>query len=83
MGVKDQRNIELREDVLVYTSAPLERVLEVTGNVIATIWASSSARGKSYSCYGNGPLDTDFSAKLVCVHKDGYARNLCDGKNCG
>lgn len=67
MGVKDQRKIESREDVLVYTSEPLEKAIEITGKVVATIWAASSAK------------DTDWTAKLVCVHKDGYARNLCDG----
>jgi putative CocE/NonD family hydrolase len=66
-GAYDQRQIEARPDVLVFTSAPLERDLEVTGAVEAHIWATSSAP------------DTDFTAKLVDVASCGFARNLCDG----
>jgi putative CocE/NonD family hydrolase len=66
-GVFDQRPNERREDVLVYTTSPLEDDTEVTGPVSVVLWASSSAP------------DTDFTAKLVDVHPDGYARNLCDG----
>lgn len=67
MGVLDQRPVEERRDVLVYTSEPLERPLEITGPVTVSLWASSSA------------VDTDFTAKLIDVHPDGYARNLVDG----
>lgn len=67
IGVQDQRPVEERTDVLVYTSAPLEQALEITGPVTVTLWASSSA------------VDTDFTAKLVDVHPDGYAQNLLDG----
>lgn len=66
-GVQDQRPIESREDVLVYSSPPLEQPLEVTGPVTVTLYASSSA------------TDTDFTAKLVDVAPCGYARNLTDG----
>ncbi len=66
-GVKDQREIEARPDVLVYTSAPLERDTEVTGPVVAKLWVTS-----------DGP-DTDFVARLVDVHPDGFAQNLADG----
>jgi len=66
-GVFDQRALEMREDVLVYTSDALDRAIEVTGPVHIRLWASSSA------------VDTDFTGKLVDVHPDGYARNLCDG----
>ncbi|MDH5291530.1 MAG: CocE/NonD family hydrolase, partial [Acidimicrobiia bacterium] len=67
MGVRDQRPVEERRDVLVFTSEPMERPLEVTGPVSVELWASSSA------------VDTDFTAKLVDVHPDGYAMNLLDG----
>ena len=67
MGVQDQRPVEGRSDVLVYTSNPLDEALEITGPVTVSLWASSSA------------VDTDFTAKLVDVHPDGYARNLLDG----
>jgi putative CocE/NonD family hydrolase len=66
-GPIDQRAIEGREDVLVYTSRPLERDLEVTGPIEVVLYAASSAR------------DTDFAVKLVDVHPDGYAQNLADG----
>lgn len=66
-GAYDQREIEQRQDVLVYTTPPLERDLEVTGPLQVNLWAASSA------------LDTDFTAKLVDVHPDGFARNLADG----
>ena len=66
-GAYDQRPVEARADVLVYSTLPLERDMEVTGPVSVTLYASSSAR------------DTDFTAKLVDVSPDGYARNLTDG----
>ena len=66
-GAFDQRPVEFRNDVLVYTSALLEEDLEVTGPVVAKIYASTDAK------------DTDFTAKLVDVHPNGYAVNLCDG----
>ncbi len=66
-GPIDQRPIEQREDVLVYTSPPLERPLEVTGPIEVILYAESSTR------------DTDFAVKLVDVHPNGYAQNLSDG----
>ena len=66
-GVADQRPVEDRQDVLVYTSEPLERDLEITGPIEVHIFASTSA------------VDTDFTAKLVDVRPDGYAHNLQDG----
>jgi putative CocE/NonD family hydrolase len=67
MGPADQRPVESRNDVLVYTTAPLDRDLEVTGPVTLLLWAASTA------------VDTDFTAKLVDVYPDGRAINLCDG----
>jgi len=66
-GVFDQRPVEMRGDVLVYTTAPLERDTEVTGPVEVRLFAAS-----------DGP-DTDFTAKLIDVAPDGTAWNLCDG----
>ncbi|UOQ95337.1 CocE/NonD family hydrolase [Halobacillus shinanisalinarum] len=66
-GPRDQRNIEERDDVLVYTSEPLEKPLEVTGPVKVKLWASTDAE------------DTDFTAKLIDVLPDGTAYNLADG----
>jgi putative CocE/NonD family hydrolase len=66
-GAYDQRAIEEREDVLVYTSAPLDSAFEVTGPIKVILHAASTAP------------DTDFTAKLVDVAPCGYARNLTDG----
>lgn len=66
-GPMDQRAVEKRPDVLVYSTAPLPSDREVTGQIKVVLYASSSAR------------DTDFTAKLVDVFPDGTARNLTDG----
>lgn len=66
-GPYDQRTTEGREDVLVYTSDVLLTDVEVTGPISVHLWAVSSAP------------DTDFVARLVDVHPDGYAQNLTDG----
>ncbi|MCH2512161.1 MAG: CocE/NonD family hydrolase [Dehalococcoidia bacterium] len=66
-GAYDQNEVEERQDVLVYSTPPLERDVEVTGPVTVTLWASTSA------------TDTDFTAKLVDVCENGCARNLTDG----
>jgi putative CocE/NonD family hydrolase len=66
-GPYDQRPTEGREDVLVFTSGELKEDLEVTGPIVVHLWAVSSAP------------DTDFVARLVDVHPDGYAQNLIDG----
>jgi uncharacterized protein len=65
-GVFDQAEIELRDDVLVYSSPPLLEDLVVVGPVFVNFWAASSAP------------DTDFTAKLLHVRPDGVAFNLLD-----
>jgi putative CocE/NonD family hydrolase len=67
MGPYNQQTVEVRKDVLVFTSAVLKEDLEVTGPVNAIIFASSSAR------------NTDFTAKLVDVYPDGRAIRICEG----
>ena len=67
MGPRDQRPNEYRPDVLVYTTPPLDRDIEVTGPVKAVVYAASGAR------------DTDFTAKLVDVFPNGYAMNVAQG----
>lgn len=67
MGPADQRPAEMRNDVLVYSGEVLQADIEVTGPVYVVLWAASTA------------VDTDFTAKLVDVHPDGMAINLCDG----
>jgi putative CocE/NonD family hydrolase len=67
MGPKDNRVLEARPDVLVYTSAVLERDIEVIGPVTADLYVRSS-------------LDyTDFFARLCVVEASGKSINLCDG----
>lgn len=67
IGVKDQREIEERDDVLVYTTPPLEEEAEIIGPIRAELYASTE-----------GP-DTDFTAKLVEVRSNGYARIIQEG----
>ena len=66
-GPVDQRVIERRDDVLVYTSDALEESLEVTGPLEVVLYASSSAP------------DTDFTARLVDVYPNGQAIVMAEG----
>ncbi len=66
-GPRDQRPVEARDDVLVYSTAPFAEDTEVTGAVTLDLYARSSA------------VDTDFTAKLVDVWPNGFAQNLTDG----
>ncbi|MGI8713671.1 MAG: CocE/NonD family hydrolase [Solirubrobacteraceae bacterium] len=66
-GPVDQAEVEGRHDVLVFSSAPLGRDLEVTGRVRVVLYAESSA------------TSTDWVARLCDVHPDGRSFNLCDG----
>jgi uncharacterized protein len=63
-GAFDQRTIQERPDVLVYTSEPLTEGVEVSGPVEVTLYVSSDAK------------DTDFTVKLIDVYPDGRAYNL-------
>ncbi|MEQ9593103.1 MAG: CocE/NonD family hydrolase, partial [Cyclobacteriaceae bacterium] len=60
----DQRDNESRKDVLVYTSDVLAEDLEVTGEILAELFVSTSAR------------DTDFSFTVSDVHPDGKSINV-------
>ncbi len=66
-GPRDQRAVEVREDVLCYSTPILEKAVEVTGPIELVLFVSSSAR------------DTDFTGKLVDVSPDGRAEILTDG----
>jgi putative CocE/NonD family hydrolase len=66
-GPADQRLVEQREDVLVYTGEPLRSELWVLGEVRADVWFSTTAR------------EADLTVKLVDVHPDGLAFNVVDG----
>jgi putative CocE/NonD family hydrolase len=65
--LKDRQDIEKRQDVLVYTSSPLEEEVEITGSISVTLFAASSTR------------DTDFTATLVDVFPDGYCHLIQEG----
>ncbi len=66
-GPRDQRPVEDRGDVLIYSTPPLDHDLEVTGPVRLELFASSSA------------VDTDFTGKLVDVFPDGSVINISEG----
>ena len=66
-GPRDQRAVEARDDVLVYSTPPMSEDTEVTGPVTLELYAKSSA------------VDTDFTAKLVDVWPNGFAQNLTEG----
>lgn len=63
-GAFDQRELETRQDVLVYTSDPLEEGVEITGFIETVLYVSSDVK------------DTDFTIKLLDVYPDGTAYNL-------
>ena len=66
-GAQDQSDIEMRSDVLVYSTPPLEKGIEVTGPLEVVLHVSSDVR------------DTDFTAKLIDVYPDGTAYNVQEG----
>ena len=63
-GAYDQQHMETRQDILVYTSEPLDEGIEVSGFIESTLYVSSDAK------------DTDFTIKLIDVYPDGRAYNL-------
>jgi putative CocE/NonD family hydrolase len=66
-GAIDQTPVEMRNDVLVYTTPALKKGVEITGPITVVLYISSSAK------------DTDFTAKLVDVYPDGTAYNIQQG----
>jgi uncharacterized protein len=63
-GAFDQRKMETRDDILVYTSEPFAQGTEVSGPITPTLFVSSDSK------------DTDFTVKLIDVYPDGRAYNL-------
>jgi putative CocE/NonD family hydrolase len=63
-GAFDQRKMEARADILVYSTEPLQDGMEVSGSIEVTLFVSSDAR------------DTDFTTKVIDVLPDGTAYNL-------
>ena len=66
-GPLDQSRIEMRHDVLCYTSEELAQDIEITGPLAVHLFAATSTR------------DTDFTAKLIDVYPDGRAYNIVEG----
>jgi len=67
-GPKDQRPVESRPDVVLFTTEALAQPLEATGRVRARLWLASDAP------------DTDLFVKLCDVYPDGRSFNLCEGQ---
>jgi putative CocE/NonD family hydrolase len=63
-GALDQRKMEERPEILVYSSEPLKEGLEVDGPIETTLYVSSDVK------------DTDVTVKLIDVQPDGTAYNL-------
>ena len=63
-GAFDQRKMEERPDILVYSTEPLRQGMEVSGPIEVTLYVSSDVK------------DTDFTVKLIDVYPDGKAYNL-------
>jgi uncharacterized protein len=66
-GPRDQRPVEARDDVLIYSTPAFAQDTEITGPISLELFAKSTA------------VDTDFTAKLVDVAPDGFAQNLTEG----
>ncbi len=63
-GAYNQRRMEERQDILVYSTEALKEGVEVSGPIEVTLYVSSDAK------------DTDFTVKLIDVYPDGRAYNL-------
>jgi hypothetical protein len=63
-GAYDQRQMESRHDILVYTTEPLETGIEVSGTIEIKLYVASDVK------------DTDFTVKILDVYPDGKAYNL-------
>ncbi len=67
LGPMEQSYVEIRNDVLVYSTPPLDDDLEVVGTIELILYAATDA------------VDTDWTAKLCDVSESGHSINLCDG----
>jgi hypothetical protein len=63
-GALDQRSMETRNDILVYSTGPLKEGIEVSGPIDVQLYVSSDAK------------DTDFTVRLIDVLPDGTAYNI-------
>ena len=65
--VRDNRPLEARDDVLVFTGEPLTRAVDAIGPVAARVFFRSSR------------VDTDVFVRVCDVDEEGVSRNVCDG----
>ncbi len=65
-GSADNREVEARDDVLTFTTAPLLEDVDIIGAVKATVYFASSADS------------VDIFARLCDVQPDGSSLNVCD-----
>lgn len=63
-GAFDQQEMELRDDILVYTTPPFEEGVEISGSIEVTLYVSTDVR------------DTDFTVKVLDLYPDGTVFNL-------
>jgi putative CocE/NonD family hydrolase len=66
-GIQNQSEVELRPDIVVYTTKILDEPLTVAGPISLRLYASTDA------------VSTDFTAKLVDVRPTGYCANVAEG----
>jgi hypothetical protein len=66
-GPVDNRPLEDREDMLVYTSEPMTEPITFAGNVAAKLYVSTDT------------VDADWAVKLIDVHPNGFAQNIARG----
>jgi len=66
-GPRNQNRVEQRDDVLNFTTAPLDKSLEVTGRILAKVHVASSA------------VDTDLSVRFCDVYPDGSSYLMAEG----
>jgi hypothetical protein len=66
-GPVDNRPLEDREDMLVYTSEPMTEPITFAGNVVAKLYVSTDT------------VDADWAVKLIDVHPNGFAQNIARG----
>lgn len=66
-GPADQRKLELRDDVLLFTTEPVQKALEIIGPVRLELYVRSN---RDY---------TDFLGRLCVVSPEGISTNICEG----
>jgi len=66
-GPWDQRNLEKRSDVVIFTSSPFKEPTAITGRMYAVLHVSSNC------------TDTDFTVKITDLYPNGTSMLLQDG----